>query len=754
MSIPENPMAPAVAMPGRALLAARPRPAGPTGSALTTPADIWRIIRRRLLLVIIVFLIVIVVGVSLTYVWWKWWPSWEGLAMLEVKYPIVPEALEQRQLPPANVVELFQRNEARVIRSRQHINELLGQDVIQETQWFKKKPAKALERFEKTLAVDAIRDSALIQIRFRTRDREEAPRIVNELVAIYMHAQQEQAADELDLQLRGLRLQHQTLSSELLRVTSDITEFVRLKNIPVITMRYTEVDATLARLAVILSDVKLAHAAAVGALDVMRLQDPATWVPGSMQSYQIENDPPIRTLRAYLLNLQEEREAQSKRLGPGHIFLKRLDERIRIADRDLQTKLDEARLRVFRETLQDYDSRVTSNELTLEQIQDGINQEQKKQRALYPDILDYQSKVERKAALTEFLGDVDKKIKSTEATVRLHIQLRGGQVVLRAGAVRAPKPASPNIMVNIPATIVLGMIIGLGLAFMLEYLDKSLRSSQDIRRHTSLTFLGSIPALQEDEANPQDMYSVVTNAPRSLLAEAFRQVRTNILFASGRETCRSILVTSPSPEDGRTCISVNLAASFALSGKKVLLIDANFRKPAFLRLFTNLPPMGFAELLSGKASSEQTIASSDAPGLSVMGSGQPPAHHAELLGSATIKSVIEKLSEQFDHVIIYGPPALLSADALAMAGQVEAVLFVARAGKNSRGEVNRMRQEISTLNSHILGVVLNGVQATSGGYLRKSYQRFYDYQLSSTEQEAVQTTSDSQQQGPSPPEHS
>jgi receptor protein-tyrosine kinase len=164
--------------------------------------------------------------------------------------------------------------------------------------------------------------------------------------------------------------------------------------------------------------------------------------------------------------------------------------------------------------------------------------------------------------------------------------------------------------------------------------------------------------------------------------------------------------------------------------------------------------MGFAELLSGKTSPEQAIASSDTPGLSVMGSGQPPAHHAELLGSANLKVVMEKLSEQFDHIVLYGPPALLSADALAMAGQVEAILFVARAGKNSRGEINRMRQEMSRLNSHILGVVLNGVQATSGGYLRKSYQRFYDYQLGSTEQEAVQTTSDSQQQGPSPPEHS
>ena len=215
-----------------------------------------------------------------------------------------------------------------------------------------------------------------------------------------------------------------------------------------------------------------------------------------------------------------------------------------------------------------------------------------------------------------------------------------------------------------------------------------------------------------------------------------------------------MLITSPSPEDGRTCIAVNLAASVALSGQKVLLIDANFCKPALHRLFTNLPATGFADLLLGKASVEQIIVASDVPGLFVMGNGQTPADHTKLLASAATRSIVEKLGGQFDQVILDGPPSLVSAHALAIAGQVDGVLFVARAGKNSRGELNRMREEISRHNSHIHGVVLNGVQATSGGYLRKNYQRFYDYQVSSAEQEAVQTTSDSRRQGPSPPVHS
>ena len=144
---------------------------------------------------------------------------------------------------------------------------------------------------------------------------------------------------------------------------------------------------------------------------------------------------------------------------------------------------------------------------------------------------------------------------------------------------------------------------------------------------------------------------------------------------------------------------------------------------------------------------EQAIVSSDVPGLSIMGCGHIPTDHTEILGRTAMSAVIEKLAEQFDQVILDGPPALVTSHALAIAANVDGVLFVARAGKNTRGEINRMREEISRLNSHIHGVVLNGVQATSGGYLRRSYQQFYDYQHSSQP-----TAATSQQQIPEPPE--
>ncbi len=216
-----------------------------------------------------------------------------------------------------------------------------------------------------------------------------------------------------------------------------------------------------------------------------------------------------------------------------------------------------------------------------------------------------------------------------------------------------------------------------------------------------------------------------------------------------------MLITSVAADDGRTCIAMNLAASIALSGKRVLLIDANFRRPALERLFPNLPDVGFAQLVAGEATAKETIFQSDTPGLWVMSNGQTSTHHSGIMGGARLGAVIEQLSDQFDQVILDGPPALVSADALTLSGQVGGIVFVVRAGENSQGDVNRMYNEISSLNTHIHGVVLNGVEAIRGGYLRKHYRKFYDYEESLAQIAAeVAPRSPEEESPPEPPEQS
>ena len=726
MSMPQNPTA-SPALPAPAMMLSRQRLASPTPSVSITPADIWRIIKRRMLLIIITILVVNAIGIPFNLAWRQWYSTWPGIALLRVVYPVVPEALERRRAAGQDLVEMYQRGEAQALQARQYAQMLLEDPDIRQTQWYKKSEVDALARFERELSVSAIRNTAVIRVGFRTRDPEEAPRIVNTLIRIYLGDRKKSATTDLDNQLRSLRTQHLKLQNQLRGLNDIINRFVEDEKIPVGRPINPEIDAELARLVLLRSDMEMLNESVKAALDNLRQQTPEIWIPTAEQAFRIDNDPAVRTLRAVLLDLQEIKEVQNARLGQDHLFIQRLDDRIRIVNRDLQNKLTEMRLKIFAETIQAYETTVVSNERTLEQIEAGIQEDLAKQNEINTKILEYRSRQEEKEALVTYIGVVENRINTTQATIDQHKGDVSSQVVPLSLATRSPVRASPRLKTNITATIFLSVFIAAALAFGLELLDKSVRSSQDVRRHTELTFLGSIPALQEDEAGPADMYSVVMQAPRSLMAEAFRQIRTNLLFYCSREDARSILITSPSPEDGRTCTAVNLSASIAMSGLKVLLIDANFCKPALHKLFPDLPSQGFADVLMGRASLEQVMAESPVPGLSIMSNGHAPAEYTELLGGNAIRKIMTQLTERFDQIILDGPPALLTAHALAIAGQVDGIVFVARAGKNSRGELNRMREETSRLNSHIHGVVLNGVEATRGGYLRKHYQQFYDY---------------------------
>ena len=741
MSIPINPMgAGAGAVAARRVATPRPRPIAPASPGGITPADILRIIRGRIWAIIITTFILMIVGVCINIAWHVLLPSWPGSALMRVESPIIEEVMAERQVHPALVLQMHARAEARAIQSPQYASDVLQDAEIRNTQWLKKFKGdmnKALRQFEKRLGASAIRDTALVRVSFHTKHSEEAPRIVNTLIRIYLKAQQDRARGDLEDTLRGLRGRRTTLAAELRDLSARIGEYVDLEKISVTDARQIEVETELGELAKTYTNVGMSVQGAKDSLEDMKSQSPASWVPDSNSQLRIDRDPILSSLKQYLLNLEQERETRSKSLGHEHLHIKLLEERIRVTRRDLESKEAELRQQIFRENLSGMEMQARQTETILENIAEEIAKIRDKQNEANPKRLTYKSMEVDRAKKEKALDELEQRIEDLAATIE-RTKASGTQVTQVSTAMKAPKQASPNLLINFIATAFLSVMGGIGMAFLLEFMDKSVRSSQDVRRHSNLALLGTMPALEEDEANPADMYSVVAHAPRSLLAESFRQIRTNILFSCSRDKCQSMLITSPSPDDGRTCIAVNLAASMALSGKKVLLIDANFHKPALDRLFPDVRDVGFADLLTGEASIQESIIESDTAGLWVMSNGQTTSHshHSLLLGGSALGSMIEKLSGQFDQVILDGPPALLSADAMAICGQVGGVVFVARAGKTLRGELNRMRDDIGRLNSHILGVVLNAVEAVGGGYLRERYRLFYDYQGSAVEADA------------------
>jgi capsular exopolysaccharide synthesis family protein len=286
----------------------------------------------------------------------------------------------------------------------------------------------------------------------------------------------------------------------------------------------------------------------------------------------------------------------------------------------------------------------------------------------------------------------------------------------------------PKLWIMVTGGIVLGALLGIGLALALEVMDTSVKMPTDITRKVDLPLLAMVPHADDIEEEIEDVRLACLTAPDSLISEAFRELRTNLLFSGPAEQRRATLITSPSPSDGRTTVAVNVAIALASSGRRVLLVDTNFRRPAVTTLFPEAGQAGLSDVLSGQRPWTECVHPASAvPNLTVMASGPLPPNPSELLGHELTAKMLEEMGQQYDQVILDGPPLLMVTDASVIATQCDSTILVVRAGVNSHGIVMRCRDNLGRVGAHVLGVVLNGVQATAGGYLQKNYDAFYDY---------------------------
>ena len=212
-----------------------------------------------------------------------------------------------------------------------------------------------------------------------------------------------------------------------------------------------------------------------------------------------------------------------------------------------------------------------------------------------------------------------------------------------------------------------------------------------------------------------------------MTAEQLRQVRTRLQHAVSLDTTRSIMISSPSPGDGKTTIACNLAAGLALNGRRILLVDGNFRRPEIHRIFAVGNEQGFSDVLNGALPFDQAVQETQVPNLSIMPSGPRPVNATEIFESQLLVDFIERALEEFDHVIFDSGPLMVVSESVAMAPRVDGVVSVVRARGNSRGLLGRMREVLRQIKAEHLGVVLNAVRAQGGGYYRRNIQTYYDY---------------------------
>lgn len=308
--------------------------------------------------------------------------------------------------------------------------------------------------------------------------------------------------------------------------------------------------------------------------------------------------------------------------------------------------------------------------------------------------------------------------------------LRATNVQVVDYAIPPTSPYKPNLQSNISYSIFLGLFVGLSLAFILDYFDNTIKDEDEVRRNYGLPFFGAIPLVKEDDSIKLE--KIVYYKPKSYIAEAFRVIRTSLLYSSPGHAPKSLLITSSQPIEGKTTVSSNLALSMLQSGSKVVLVDADLRKPrihsVFLKNGSNT--FGLSTYLVGKMDLQGVIKSSDIEGLDIIPSGPIPPNPVELLGSKKMKGLMDELMEKYDHVIVDGPPVTGFADSRIISLMVDGALLVTSVGVTQRHMLKSAIEELHRVRGRILGTVVNRlVPKRSGkyGYGYYYYQQYYTH---------------------------
>ncbi|HEU4389853.1 MAG TPA: polysaccharide biosynthesis tyrosine autokinase [Blastocatellia bacterium] len=343
-----------------------------------------------------------------------------------------------------------------------------------------------------------------------------------------------------------------------------------------------------------------------------------------------------------------------------------------------------------------------------------------------------------KALYVEFLQ------KTSQAEIQKAEQHNSNRIMEPASLPGAP--VGPRRLRTILMALFLSLVGGVGLAFFLEYLDNTVKTVEDVSRYAQLPALSVIPAIEGASGKrlssrhqkrigtssgnrnlpvPTGSAQIVALESRSSAAEAYRVLRTSVLLSTAGRPPKTILVTSGQPSEGKTTTVINTAISLAQLGASVLVIDCDLRKPSAHKIFGVDPFQGLSTYLSRDVDLEHLIHKLQIANLSLLPCGPIPPNPAELISSERMRTLLQSLTERYDHILIDSPPLINVTDPVILSTMVDGVILVVHGGKSTRDVLRRARQELTTVGAKIFGVVLNNVDLKREGYDDYYYYRYY-----------------------------
>lgn len=715
----------------------------PSAQAGLTPKEIYAIVRRHVFLIIFFTIIGMVSG----GVGWKLMLKYNPKYTASTFIKVLPRSDIDPMLISSPVVNKdiqygYRMSLAALIKSQSNLAELVKRERVQKTKWFEKlgkakdkRIIEATEKLKKKFGASAQRDGDFIILSMTCNDAKESALIVNEMLDLFVSSQQSKKVGEVLLKLASINNQRNDVLKELNnadRLLDEVTKTTKFTDLTEKTYR-DELDTKLSQLEMEQSS----RSEQIRSLqaNVSILQNQLGRPIDDQIKNQIENDPTTILLTQRLVSYEAELAGKLTKYGENHRVVKEINENISETRLSKEQRKQEIAAQTRRANYQNAADQLVILQEQLAELNRLRDEAAARKRDIDLARTQYQRLELDRDAVKERLDQID----SQRASWQLMAEDPEAPKVQKIGDAPVPTEiSSPMWYVYIPGGTMLGMFLGIGLAFLVEILNDILRTPKDVAKFVRVPLLGVIPDTKQDSQTKKVMpWDVVCKAPYSVISESYRRLRTNIkLNNNSSEQKKVLLISSAMAGDGKTSVAVNTAMTFVAENKRVLLVEANFWQPKFHKIFIKneveeldqeTAEFGLSTLLTGLCGYKEVIRSSGIEGLDVIDAGMLPSNPAELLGGDGLAKLVEHQRHHYDYIIIDGPPVLLVSDVKSIASYVDATILVFNAGNTRRGVATRVIREFNEINADIMGCVLFSVKAMKGGYFQEQFRLYEEF---------------------------
>ena len=701
--------------------------------------DYWRIIRIRKTVILAVFLLVVITATLVTFVLPE---RFQSTAKIKVERDQTDIASMTTPMMPGSYDPYFIQTEFEVIQSELILGQVADTMTLKDEHnqekpiaevWGKRYMGgvnatrqEVISMLRGHLSLRPVRNTSLIEISFTSERPEEAAVIANKVADVY---KQHRIAQRKELTTGGIEALKARLDEEnvkireaesnvdYLRIDLKIPDSLAASDSPTPTMSgdtlrkleslRIEAQAELVGQETLLNKLKdLKEADRVQAI-------PTTGIPDS-------------TLASYLeqLNLAQQRQITlEKDFGPKHTEVVKVNDQIA----DLQNKIKERTAGI----LLGLDAKVAAMQQRLLNLSNEVYAAMEVDLAKAKESRPYWEAKHHLEELQRFRTVLLMKIASEKTDLDLP---KSSMVEIIEHARPNPKPASPNKPLNIALGIIIGLVVGVGLAFFIEYLDTSVKTIDDVERSLGSPVLGVIP---------QNVGILLDEGAESPHAEAYRVLRTNLLFSRKDDKLNTVAVVSAGAGEGKSTTVFNLAAVFAQSGQRVLMVDSDLRRPTLHKMLRVTNNIGLTNYLLKQNTLEEVIQTSSLPTLDFMASGKLPSSSLGILSSVQMRDLISELKQHYDYIFFDSPPVMGVSDASILASEVDMTLQVIQYRRYPQPMNIRAKQLIEKVGGNLVGIVLNNINMSQDEsyYYYSGY--YHDYYSKNEDQEPAAPASES-----------